>query len=927
MADNPEIRAGTAGGTVTVAADEVTIYGGAAVLQGVKIHDGTEAGTVGAKVSTGGALHTHQTNSGTVSVSNTTLAVWGSNTGTVTLGGVSTGDALEVWPNSAGTVQVSNVVPVWVNGEGTVDISSGGTLLGQAGTVTIGGVQTGDALEVWTSNAGTVTLGAIATGDALEVWTSNAGTVTIGAVSTGDALEVWPNTKGTVDISSGGTLLGQAGTVTIGGVATGDALEVWTNNAGTVAAWVNTAGTVTANSGTLLGQAGTLAMVQAGTVSAWVNTAGTVSVSNTVTVTANSGTLLGQAGTVTIGGVNTGDALEVWTNNAGTVAAWVNTAGTVTANSGTLLGQAGTVAVQKMLTPNGDSMIDDTNDALQVNVVAGGAGDGAILDGVSSSIKATVLDYTNSNPLAVRLTDTGGDYVAAGAGTQYTEDAAAAANPVGSMLIGRRKDTLSATEVSDDGDNIALNATSKGELHVKHADAVAAWVNTAGTVSVSNTVTVTANSGTLLGQAGTVTIGGVATGDALEVWVNTAGTVTANGGTLLGQAGTVNVANAVPVWVNTAGTVAALPGGITGYAEDAGHNSGDIGIPALTWRKGDATASSGAENDYQLLTTDTAGALWTHVNAGTVTVGNTIAAWTSNAGTVAAWANTAGTVAALPGGLTGYAEDAGHTTGDIGVMPLAVRKGDAAALAGAENDYAPLEVDAVGALWAHINAGTVVASAGTNLNTSALALESGGNLAAAATSLAILDDWDNGASDGASVSGDVAHDSPDAGEPVKVGHKAIAHGANPTAVAANDRTNWYANLHGIPWVIGGHPNIVSREYMATSAQTDDPIVSVSAGAKIVVTAIEAMVDNATSVDVGVRVGFGTANVPSEPADGATVDGVVLSHPGIAPGSGVVRGSGAGILAVGGDDQDLRITCEAATDGKLRVLVTYYTIES
>lgn len=40
-------------------------------------------------------------------------------------------------------------------------------------------------------------------------------------------------------------------------------------------------------------------------------------------------------------------------------------------------------------------------------------------------------------------------------------------------------------------------------------------------------------------------------------------------------------------------------------------------------------------------------------------------------------------------------------------------------------------------------AGAVTANAGTNLNTSALALESGGNLAAAATSLAVVDDWDS----------------------------------------------------------------------------------------------------------------------------------------------------------------------------------------
>lgn len=38
--------------------------------------------------------------------------------------------------------------------------------------------------------------------------------------------------------------------------------------------------------------------------------------------------------------------------------------------------------------------------------------------------------------------------------------------------------------------------------------------------------------------------------------------------------------------------------------------------------------------------------------------------------------------------------------------------------------------------------GSVTANAGTNLNTSLLALESGGNLAGAATSLAVIDDWD-----------------------------------------------------------------------------------------------------------------------------------------------------------------------------------------
>jgi hypothetical protein len=47
-----------------------------------------------------------------------------------------------------------------------------------------------------------------------------------------------------------------------------------------------------------------------------------------------------------------------------------------------------------------------------------------------------------------------------------TEDAAASSDPVGPVLIAVRRDTLSTSEVSADGDNIALKATNKGKLHV-----------------------------------------------------------------------------------------------------------------------------------------------------------------------------------------------------------------------------------------------------------------------------------------------------------------------------------------------------------------------------------------------------------------------------------------------------------------------------
>lgn len=69
---------------------------------------------------------------------------------------------------------------------------------------------------------------------------------------------------------------------------------------------------------------------------------------------------------------------------------------------------------------DGNTVEDLTNRALRVNLVAGSitlnGADGATVDGVTSSIRGTVLDYTNSNPVAVRLTDTNGDYVSPSGG-------------------------------------------------------------------------------------------------------------------------------------------------------------------------------------------------------------------------------------------------------------------------------------------------------------------------------------------------------------------------------------------------------------------------------------------------------------------------------------------------------------------------------
>lgn len=198
----------------------------------------------------------------------------------------------------------------------------------------------------------------------------------------------------------------------------------------------------------------------------------------------------------------------------------------------------------------------------------------------------------------------------------------------------------------------------------------------------------------------------------------------------------------------------------------------------------------------------------------------------------------------------------------------------------------------------------------------------------ATDSTGVLSVDDNGGSltvDGTvAVAGDVAHDGGDSGNPIKVGMRALAHGTNPTAVAAADRTDWLANRAGIPWVIGGHPNVVSYAHSAiTTAVTDAALITVGAGTKIVVTGLTVTLDNASTVFPSVRIGFGTANVPT-----LGNAGIIGAHGGLPAGGGFSRGDGSGIIGIGADGEDLRVTTVGnATGNGIQIVVTYYTIES
>jgi hypothetical protein len=109
---------------------------------------------------------------------------------------------------------------------------------------------------------------------------------------------------------------------------------------------------------------------------------------------------------------------------------------------------------------------------------------GAVRNDAGTALAAdgdrTVLQVDNTGALRVA----GG-----GGGTQYTEDAAAAADPVGNAVILVRKDTLAAL-TSADGDNVAARGTDKGELYVKHVDSLPVTDN-GGSLTVDGTVAAT----------------------------------------------------------------------------------------------------------------------------------------------------------------------------------------------------------------------------------------------------------------------------------------------------------------------------------------------------------------------------------------------------------------------------------------------------
>lgn len=162
----------------------------------------------------------------------------------------------------------------------------------------------------------------------------------------------------------------------------------------------------------------------------------------------------------------------------------------------------------------------------------------------------------------------------------------------------------------------------------------------------------------------------------------------------------------------------------------------------------------------------------------------------------------------------GKAEDAGHSTGDVGVMALSVRQDTAAALSGTDADYQPLITDSSGRL--HVNVGNTV-TVGSHAVTNA------GTFAVQAAS-----------------AGDVSHDSADSGNPVKIGAKAETSPKGITLVADADRTDLLADQDGMLMVklyTSGADQISERVSNTDGASTAFSTFDNTAGTRNYITSV------------------------------------------------------------------------------------------
>lgn len=207
---------------------------------------------------------------------------------------------------------------------------------------------------------------------------------------------------------------------------------------------------------------------------------------------------------------------------------------------------------------------------------------------------------------------------------------------------------------------------------------------------VTTTLPVSGNVGIL----GTVPVSGTV---AISGTVPVSGTVTIQEPLDVEVQNTVDVTGSSVIILSTQSLTPGTASMNLGKATDQASALGDVGVASLAIRSDTGAYLVSADEDYAPLIVNGLGRLWV--------------AWDNQT------IDSVGSVNAIVPGVgatnLGKAEDAVHSSGDVGVQVLAVRRDTLASSTSANGDYATFSVDSVGALWTRLAGMTTIALSGS----------------------------------------------------------------------------------------------------------------------------------------------------------------------------------------------------------------------
>lgn len=344
----------------------------------------------------------------------------------------------------------------------------------------------------------------------------------------------------------------------------------------------------------------------------------------------------------------------------------------------------GTLRVTIASDTTGVLSVDDNGSTLSID-----DGGGAItVDGTVSISGSVTVDLGGNNDVTIDNSS-----------IVHAEDSVHNSGDAGVMLLGVRQD--SQVDFGADGDYVPFSVNADGELRVTNAAG-------SGGTSATDDGSFTAGTGAGTPMMGFVTADAVDSGDVGVVAMSTDRRLHVDA-QIVGQDADVTIADGGnSITVDNGGTFATQVDGdaLTAlqlidnvvHVDDAAFT---LGTSSGVMIMGFAGTQSVDANDAGAIAIDTDGAV--HISDGgnsiTVDNGGTFAVQS----TLQTGSNTIGEVtigaATTAAGDLAKAEDATHSSGDVGVMALAVRDTAPAAVSGTDGDYEPLHVSDDGGVW------------------------------------------------------------------------------------------------------------------------------------------------------------------------------------------------------------------------------------